>query len=55
MKKRTSLVIAHRLSTVQHADRIYVLEQGKLVQQGKHEILIEKEGPYKEFVKLQAF
>lgn len=55
MKKRTSLVIAHRLSTIQHADRIYVLEQGKLVQQGKHDELIKKEGPYKEFVKLQAF
>jgi ABC-type multidrug transport system fused ATPase/permease subunit len=48
-------VIAHRLSTIQHADCIYVLEQGKVVQKGKHAELIGIEGPYKEFVQLQAF
>lgn len=55
MKNRTSLVVAHRLSTIQHADRIYVLEQGKIVQHGTHEDLIKIEGPYSEFVKLQTF
>lgn len=55
MQKRTSLVVAHRLSTIQHADRIYVLEQGKVVQFGRHEELISVEGPYRDFVKLQTF
>lgn len=47
MKGRTSLIIAHRLGTVKHADRIYVLEKGKIVQNGTHDELIAKEGTYK--------
>ena len=46
MKGRTTLVIAHRLSTVQHADRIVVMHQGKLIEIGSHRELIEKDGSY---------
>jgi subfamily B ATP-binding cassette protein MsbA len=44
---RTSVVIAHRLSTVRHADKIVVLSDGGIVQQGTHEELLESEGEYK--------
>ena len=43
---RTSIVIAHRLSTIRYADRIFVLSAGRLVEQGKHDELIEKNGLY---------
>jgi ABC-type multidrug transport system fused ATPase/permease subunit len=43
----TSIVIAHRLSTVMAADRIYVLDEGRLVQQGSHAELVAKEGLYR--------
>ena len=45
---RTTLVIAHRLSTVRRADNIVVLEQGKILEQGSHENLIQKNGAYAE-------
>ncbi|MCB9989028.1 MAG: ABC transporter ATP-binding protein [Rhodospirillales bacterium] len=45
-KGRTSLVIAHRLSTVQAADQIIVLDKGKIIEQGRHEELLEKAGLY---------
>ena len=44
MKNRTSIVIAHRLSTVANLDRIVVLEQGKIIEQGSHEELLKKKG-----------
>lgn len=45
-KGRTTLVVAHRLSTIRNADLIYVIEKGKIVEQGKHEELISKNGEY---------
>jgi len=53
MENRTALVIAHRLSTVQNADRIVVLDGGSIAQVGRHEDLIRQEGIYKKLYKLQ--
>ena len=44
MQNRTSLVIAHRLSTVQHADEIVVLQHGRIVERGTHDELLRREG-----------
>jgi ABC-type multidrug transport system fused ATPase/permease subunit len=43
---RTAFIIAHRLSTVKHADRIIVLDQGRLVESGTHEALLQQRGLY---------
>lgn len=53
MKNRTSIVIAHRLSTVQNADEIVVLDKGKVVERGTHETLIAQGGFYKKLVEVQ--
>ncbi len=53
MKDRTSIVIAHRLSTVRHADEIIVLQKGEIVERGKHEELIAQNGMYKKLVDMQ--
>jgi subfamily B ATP-binding cassette protein MsbA len=53
MKKRTTFIIAHRLSTVQHANRIVVIEQGRIVQQGSHNELLAKGGLYKQLYEMQ--
>lgn len=54
MQGRTSIIIAHRLATVKDVDCIYVLEQGRIVEQGKHEQLVAKEeGVYNQLAKLQ--
>jgi len=53
MENRTTLVIAHRLSTVRHADEIVVLQKGKIIQRGTHDHLIEQEGLYKRLVEMQ--
>jgi len=53
LKERTSLVIAHRLSTVLAADRILVFDQGRLVQQGTHDQLLKEGGLYKELYQTQ--
>jgi ATP-binding cassette subfamily B protein len=52
-KDRTTLVIAHRLATVRNADRIIVMEDGRVVDQGRHEALLEREGVYKRYIELQ--
>lgn len=49
-KEKTIFMIAHRLKTVRNADRILVLDQGKIVQQGRHEELMKQEGIYADFV-----
>ena len=53
LKDKTVITIAHRLSTVKNADSIYVLDEGRIVQQGTHEELEDEEGHYNEFVKRQ--
>ena len=53
IKKRTTLIIAHRLSTIREADQIVFLEKGKIVEQGRHESLIEKGGKYSSFYDYQ--
>jgi subfamily B ATP-binding cassette protein MsbA len=53
VKGRTTLVIAHRLSTVKSSDKIVVLENGKIVQEGIHEELIDDEGTYKRLYRMQ--
>jgi len=52
-KAHTMLVIAHRLSTVQHADRIIVLDKGHIVEEGTHEQLLARGGPYKRLYEMQ--
>ena len=55
MKNRTSLIIAHRLSTIRSADLIIVMEEGRIVESGSHEVLMKKKsGIYQNMVKLQT-
>lgn len=53
MENRTVLVVAHRLSTIRKADRIIVLEDGKITEEGNHEKLMEMSGSYKKLYELQ--
>ncbi len=55
MKNRTTIVIAHRLSTIRNADEICVLNEGEIVERGKHEELIAKNGIYKKLCDMQSF
>jgi len=53
MQNRTTLVIAHRLSTIEHADQVIVLDHGRMVEQGTHAELLEKNGKYAFLYKMQ--
>ena len=54
MKDRTTFVIAHRLSTIQKADQILVIEEGRIVEQGKHQELLDKQGRYHDLYTYQS-
>ncbi len=54
MKNRTSLVIAHRLSTVRNADEIIVLSKGEIIEKGNHDDLLQQKGAYYKFCMLQG-
>ncbi len=54
MKNRTAIVIAHRLSTVQHADEIIVMKEGEIIERGTHLELFDKGGEYRKLVELQG-
>jgi subfamily B ATP-binding cassette protein MsbA len=53
MKSRTTLVIAHRLSTVEHANKIIVMDEGKIVEIGNHEALMARDGHYAKLYRMQ--
>ncbi|KAL9055149.1 MAG: hypothetical protein Q9162_003727 [Coniocarpon cinnabarinum] len=53
-KGRTTIAVAHRLSTIQRADRIYVFEGGRIVESGKHQQLLARKGRYFELVQMQS-
>jgi ATP-binding cassette subfamily B protein len=53
-KNRTTIAIAHRLSTVRNADCIYVMEQGRLLESGRHEQLLEQNGVYATLWRVQS-
>ncbi len=46
ISNRTSIIIAHRLSTIRHVDRIIVLDHGQIIEEGTHEVLMERNGHY---------
>ncbi|MFZ3222861.1 MAG: lipid A export permease/ATP-binding protein MsbA [Rugosibacter sp.] len=53
MRNRTTLVVAHRLSTIEHADHIVVLEAGKIIEEGNHAMLLACNGAYANFYQMQ--
>ncbi|MBR2053416.1 MAG: ATP-binding cassette domain-containing protein, partial [Clostridia bacterium] len=53
MEGRTTIMVAHRLSTIQHADKIMVMHKGKIRESGTHQELLEKDGIYKKLYELQ--
>jgi subfamily B ATP-binding cassette protein MsbA len=54
IRNRTTFVIAHRLSTIRNADRILVINHGKIVESGTHEVLMQQGGLYRKFFRLQT-
>lgn len=55
MENRTAIVVAHRLSTIQNADCIYVLDNGRIVEHGTHKALIAQQGLYHKLISIQQF
>lgn len=55
MKNRTSIVIAHRISTIINADKIIVLKNGEIIESGNHDELMEKNGEYRKYFEMQYF
>ena len=53
MENRTTIVVAHRLSTIRNADRICVMENGQITEQGTHNELLSKEGRYQQLYEMQ--
>ena len=53
MEGRTTIIIAHRLATVKHVDRIIVMDKGHVVSTGKHDELLENDTLYREYAELQ--
>jgi len=53
MQGRTTLIIAHRLATIMHADRILLIDQGRLIAEGSHRELLASSGLYKRLCELQ--
>jgi len=54
VQNRTTFAIAHRLSTLRHAHRLVVLQEGKMVECGTHDELMEKDGVYANLVRIQT-
>lgn len=53
MKGRTTFIIAHRISSLKHSDEILVLEEGRIVERGRHEMLMNNNGPYQRIYEIQ--
>ena len=55
MRERTTIMVAHRLSTIQHADNIIVMHKGRIREQGTHQELLALNGIYKKLYELQLY